>query len=119
MLPPQSNCSFVGGCRFEIHEIHALRSGLLLGCLQQKGTDRLAAVRRENIQRDDVPDLRAALRDDETGYRARNFGHDAVRALRTKIALHLAAPVSDVFWKAQLIDGVQVIEVGWPVRAEN
>ena len=69
MLLPQSNRSFVGCCRFEIHAGGALRGGFPLGGLEEQGTDGLAAAGFENIERDDVGEFADAFREDETGNR--------------------------------------------------
>ncbi len=74
---------------------------------------------RQDIQGNDVGELSSALRENESGNFPGNFRNDAVRILGPQIDLHLIASVGDVFWKAQLIDRMQGLEIGRLVRAKN
>ena len=46
-----------------------LRGGFPFGGFEEQGTDGLAAVRFENIERNDVGEFAGALREDEAGNR--------------------------------------------------
>jgi hypothetical protein len=74
-------------------------------------TDGLAAVRFENVERDDVSELGGTLRKDETRNDSSRFSDDAVRVLRLQIGFHLTPAVCDGFRKTNLIHRQQGIEV--------
>src|SRR4029077_18291999 len=100
MLLPQSNCSFVRCCCFQIHAGSALRGGFPLGGLKKQRTNGSAAAGLENIERDDWCKSAYAFSKNEASTLfgicgAGNFRDDAVRAFGLQINFHLAASVGN------------------------